>query len=146
MLETTGSLVLAVLGAALITLGGFVLNAGIQRLRARRTARRAGQPYWAAVCIHTDQRFLQRVFLVDSGGVRLLTMRGRQLAAWPWTAIEQAVPTGVMVTNRTTEGLLLRTADKSLPSFAFATRWGIGNSRHQAAMAANVINTRRPSS
>ncbi len=143
--ETTLTiLLLGALMGAVLALGIFSTNAGIQRLRARRAAARYGPHHWAGVCVQPERYLLLRILLVDDAGVHLLTMRGRRLVNWPWPAITKATATNVQFRRRTPAGLMLHTTDRSLPTLAFPTRFGVGMSASSAASAATAITARLP--
>jgi len=112
---------------------------GVRRWRAARTAARYGSVEWAAICVKPENHYLIRLLLVDpAAGLLLLTLSGRQLAAWPWADIGPAHATTVDVGGRSKSGLIVDA--QPIPQFAFLSPSGIGYSREIAARGAQAIS------
>jgi hypothetical protein len=104
-------LVLVLVGGSSLGYGAIAVLDGLSRIRSARVLR--GRPgfLWAARCREVKWPGPTRLFVIEQGGVRLLSQQAEHVRGWAWAELGGAAVESVSTVGHEGNALVLRSRD-----------------------------------
>jgi hypothetical protein len=98
-------------GTSLVGYGAIAVHGGVSRIRSARVLRRRPGFSWAARCREVEWPEPVRLFVIEQGGVCLLSQRGEHLRSWAWAELGGATVERLSTVQHEGNALVLRSRD-----------------------------------